>query len=42
MFVKPQYWPVILRMAMPIVIAMLTQTAINILDTVMVGWLDPS
>ena len=29
-------------MAMPIVIAMLTQTAINILDTVMVGWLDPS
>ena len=29
-------------MAMPIVIAMLTQTAINILDTLMVGWLDPS
>lgn len=29
-------------MAIPIVIAMLTQTAINIMDTVMVGWLDPS
>ena len=29
-------------MAMPIVIAMLTQTAINILDTMMVSWLDPS
>ena len=29
-------------MALPIVIAMLTQTAINILDTVMVGWLEPS
>ncbi len=39
---QPQYWPRILRMAMPIVIAMLTQTAINILDTVMVGWLEPS
>ena len=42
MIVHPQYWPRILRMAIPIVIAMLTQTAINILDTVMVGWLDPS
>lgn len=42
MFIKPSYWPRILRMAIPIVIAMLTQTAINILDTVMVGWLDPS
>ena len=42
MFVKVNYWPRILRMAMPIVIAMLTQTAINILDTVMVGWLEPS
>ena len=39
---KTQYWPTILKMAIPIVIAMLTQTAINILDTVMVGWLDPS
>lgn len=39
---RPSYWPRILRMAMPIVIAMLTQTAINILDTVMVGWLEPS
>lgn len=39
---KTQYWPVILKMAVPIVIAMLTQTAINILDTVMVSWLDPS
>ncbi len=39
---KTQYWPVILKMAIPVVIAMLTQTAINILDTVMVGWLDPS
>lgn len=29
-------------MAVPIVIAMLTQTAINILDTVMVSWLEPS
>ncbi len=42
MFFKTQYWPTILKMAIPIVIAMLTQTAINILDTVMVGWLDPS
>ena len=42
MFIKPSYWPRILQMAIPIVIAMLTQTAINILDTVMVGWLDPS
>ena len=42
MIIQPQYWPRILRMAVPIVIAMLTQTAINILDTVMVGWLDPS
>lgn len=42
MFIKPSYWSRILRMAIPIVIAMLTQTAINILDTVMVGWLDPS
>jgi len=42
MIIKPTYWPIILRMAIPIVIAMLTQTAINILDTVMVGWLDPS
>lgn len=42
MIIQPSYWPRILRMAMPIVIAMLTQTAINILDTVMVGWLDPS
>lgn len=42
MFFHPSYWPRILRMALPIVIAMLTQTAINILDTVMVGWLDPS
>lgn len=40
--IKTKYWPTILKMAIPIVIAMLTQTAINILDTVMVGWLDPS
>ena len=42
MIIQPQYWPRILRMAVPIVIAMLTQTSVNILDTVMVGWLDPS
>lgn len=42
MIIKPSYWPRILIMAMPIVIAMLTQTAINILDTLMVSWLDPS
>lgn len=42
MFVQFKYWPRILKMALPIVIAMLTQTAINILDTVMVGWLEPS
>ncbi len=42
LFDNLSYWPRILRMAIPIVIAMLTQTAINILDTVMVGWLDPS
>lgn len=39
---KTQYWPTILKLAIPCVIAMLSQTAINILDTVMVGWLDPS
>ena len=32
----------ILKLALPVVLAMLTQTAINIMDTVMVGWLDPS
>lgn len=32
----------ILKLASPVVLAMLTQTAINIMDTVMVGWLDPS
>lgn len=42
MIIQPKYWPRILSMAMPIVIAMLTQTAINILDTLMVGWLDSS
>lgn len=36
------YWPRILKMAIPIVIAMLTQTAINMLDTIMVGHLEPS
>lgn len=40
--IQPKYWPRILQMAIPIVIAMLTQTAINILDTVMVSWLEPS
>ncbi len=40
--VQPRYWPRILYMAIPIVIAMLTQTAINMLDTIMVGWLEPS
>lgn len=29
-------------MAIPIVIAMLTQTAVNIVDTLMVSWLEPS
>ena len=42
MFVKVKYWPRILTMAIPIVIAMLTQTSVNIFDTVMVGWLEPS
>lgn len=42
MIISPSLWPRIFRMATPIVIAMLTQTAINIMDTVMVGWLDPS
>lgn len=32
----------ILLLATPVIFAMLTQTAINIMDTVMVGWLDPS
>jgi Na+-driven multidrug efflux pump len=32
----------VLKLALPVVLAMLTQTAINIMDTVMVGWLDPS
>ncbi len=35
-------WPRIGRLAAPVILAMLTQTAINIMDTVMVGWLDPS
>jgi MATE family multidrug resistance protein len=32
----------VLKLAGPVVLAMLTQTSINIMDTVMVGWLDPS
>ena len=35
-------WGPILKLAAPVILAMLTQTAINLMDTVMVGWLDPS
>lgn len=40
--VQTKYWGRILVLAGPVVLAMLTQTAINLMDTLMVGWLDPS
>lgn len=40
--VEVQLWGRIARLAGPVILAMLTQTAINIMDTIMVGWLDPS
>ncbi|MDX9723366.1 MAG: MATE family efflux transporter [Myxococcota bacterium] len=42
MLVDFRLWGRILRLSTPVVIAMLTQTAINLMDTIMVGWLDPS
>jgi len=42
MTLEVKMWGRIGKLAAPVILAMLTQTAINIMDTVMVGWLEPS